>query len=67
MPEAAEQPVAPRRARSLKNPVDSVSWDDCQELLKKLNALGKEPGGPASYGGLPRCGRAGKFRFLVEK
>jgi formylglycine-generating enzyme required for sulfatase activity len=27
-----------------RNPVDSVSWDECQDFLKKLNALGKDPG-----------------------
>ncbi len=26
------------------NPVDCVNWDDCQEFLKKLNALGEEQG-----------------------
>jgi len=34
----------PSSFKGAKNPVDSVSWDDCQEFLKKLNALGKERG-----------------------
>jgi len=34
----------PSNFKGAKNPVDQVSWDDCQEFLKKLNALGKEPG-----------------------
>jgi formylglycine-generating enzyme required for sulfatase activity len=29
----------PSRSKGAKNPVDSVCWDDCQEFLKKLNAL----------------------------
>ena len=34
----------PSHFKGAKNPVESLSWDDCQEFLKKLNALGKEPG-----------------------
>ena len=34
----------PSYFRGAKNPVDTVSWDDCQEFLKKLNGLGKGPG-----------------------
>ncbi|MFO7900267.1 MAG: SUMF1/EgtB/PvdO family nonheme iron enzyme [Planctomycetota bacterium] len=28
----------PSRSRRAKNPVENVSWDDCQRFLKKLNA-----------------------------
>jgi formylglycine-generating enzyme required for sulfatase activity len=30
--------------KGAKNPVECVSWDDSQDFLKKLNALGKERG-----------------------
>jgi formylglycine-generating enzyme required for sulfatase activity len=34
----------PSEFKGAKNPAESVSWDECQEFLKKLNALGKERG-----------------------
>ena len=34
----------PSNIKNAKNPVGGVSWDDCQDFLKKLNALGKERG-----------------------
>ena len=33
----------PSRCKGAKNPVERVSWDDCQEFLKKLNALTPTP------------------------
>jgi len=34
----------PSNFKGAKNPVESVTWDDSQEFLKKLNGLGKEQG-----------------------
>ena len=34
----------PSNFKGAKNPVDNVSWNDCHEFLKKLNALSKDPG-----------------------
>ncbi len=34
----------PSAFKGAKNPVECVRWDDCQEFLKNLNALGKERG-----------------------
>jgi formylglycine-generating enzyme required for sulfatase activity len=31
--------VNPSKFKNADNPVENVSWDDCQEFLKKLNAL----------------------------
>ncbi|MCX6376872.1 MAG: formylglycine-generating enzyme family protein [Armatimonadetes bacterium] len=31
----------PSRFKGARNPMENVSWDDCQEFLKKLNGLGK--------------------------
>jgi formylglycine-generating enzyme required for sulfatase activity len=33
----------PSYFKGAKNPVDNVSWDDCQEFLRKLNAMDKNP------------------------
>jgi formylglycine-generating enzyme required for sulfatase activity len=32
----------PSASKGAKNPVEMVSWNDCQDFLKKVNALGKE-------------------------
>jgi len=34
----------PSRFKGPKRPVERVSWDDCQDFLKRLNTLVKEPG-----------------------
>jgi len=34
----------PSEFKGAKNPVECVSWDDCQDFLKKLNASGKAQG-----------------------
>jgi len=34
----------PSMFKAAKNPVEMVTWEDCQEFLKKLNGLGKEQG-----------------------
>ena len=32
----------PSERKGAKNPVDAVSWDDCQKFVKRLNGLGKK-------------------------
>jgi formylglycine-generating enzyme required for sulfatase activity len=34
----------PSSSKGAKNPVENVSWNDCQEFLKRLNGLSKENG-----------------------
>ena len=34
----------PSNFKGARNPVEQVSWDNCQEFVKKLNGLGKEKG-----------------------
>jgi formylglycine-generating enzyme required for sulfatase activity len=59
----------PSEFKGAKNPVDTVSWDDCQDFLVKLNA---KAGGPGVKFVLPtesqweyacRAGSTGKFCF----
>jgi formylglycine-generating enzyme required for sulfatase activity len=38
---------SPSYFKGPKNPVEYISWDDCQEFLKKLNALCPSPLSPA--------------------
>jgi formylglycine-generating enzyme required for sulfatase activity len=35
----------PSRSKDAKNPVETISWDDCQQLLVKLNAKSGGQGG----------------------
>ncbi len=49
----------PSRFQGDNNPVDSVSWDDCQEFIGKLNDSHKD----RSRLGIPK---AGKFALLTE-
>jgi formylglycine-generating enzyme required for sulfatase activity len=35
----------PSRFKGAKNPVEQVSWDDCQKFIGKLNGLGVAPSG----------------------
>ncbi len=51
----------PSRFKSPKNPVEEVSWDDCQKFLKKLN---DKVGGPPSP--QPSPGGRGEFRLPTE-
>ena len=50
----------PSRFKGPKNPVEQVSWDECQEFIKKLNKRSRPPHpGPLPEG-------AGDFRLPTE-
>ncbi|KKK80247.1 hypothetical protein LCGC14_2825390, partial [marine sediment metagenome] len=59
----------PSRSKGAKNPVEMVSWDDCQQFLVKLNAKSGRQGGKfvlpteAQWEYACRAGSAGKFCF----
>ena len=59
----------PSRFKSPRNPVESVSWDDCQQFLIKLNAKAGGQGGKfvlpteAQWEYACRAGSTGKFCF----
>ena len=48
-----QQPQLLQGPENLKNPVEQVSWDDCQQFLDKLNAN-------------PGPGDGGKFHLPTE-
>ncbi len=59
----------PSRFKGAKNPVEQVSWDDCQKFLVKLNAKSGGQGGKfvlpteAQWEYACRAGSTGKFCF----
>jgi len=52
----------PSNFKGAKNPVEGVSWDDCQEFLKKLNALPHPHPSPVGRGSQGE----GLFRLPTE-
>lgn len=63
----------PSRFKDARNPVESVSWDDCQEFLEKLNALAKTKAGrfalptEAQWEYASRAGSTKRFCFGHDK
>ena len=41
----------PSNFKGAKNPVETVSWDDCQQFIGKLNRMGLRPGGASATEG----------------
>ena len=56
----------PSHFKGPKNPVEQVTWDDCQEFIKKLNERVRRPN-PNPFRGTHKVGRGeGEFRLPTE-
>ena len=52
----------PSNFKGPKNPVEKVSWDDCQEFLKKLNEKIRPPAGEGIFG----CLREAQWEYACR-